>query len=114
MWLKQSTRTQLHVTDMDDSDVTLQAAESTAEGTAPMFLHEAEIEDDNDLAANHQAQRDEDSQINNNIVDLIQQITQEDRRDVVTQNCLMLQLLLEHQDQSKVGKRLGQERMVFD
>ena len=46
---KKFTRTQLHVTDIHESDDTLQAVASTAERTTPTVLPEAEINDDDDL-----------------------------------------------------------------
>lgn len=44
-----STRTQLHVTDICESDDTLHAAALTAERTTPMLLPEAKIDDDDNI-----------------------------------------------------------------
>jgi len=100
---KKSTRTQLRVTDIHESDDTLQAAASTAERATPTVLQEAEIDhdDDDDLYDDLGAQRNEDSPVDNDTGDLRSQITDEDRLDVATQNRLMLEMLLENQAQWK-------------
>jgi len=75
---KKSTWTQLCVTDIHQSDDTLEAAASTAECTTPTVLHEDEIDYDNDLhngLNNHPGGwRDEESQINNPSGDLRSQM----------------------------------------
>jgi hypothetical protein len=45
---KKSIRTQLRVTDINESDDTLQAAASTTERATLKFLPEAKIDNDND------------------------------------------------------------------
>jgi len=105
---KKSTRTQLRVTDIHESDDTLQAAASTAGRTTPTVLPEARIDDDDDLYDDLGGQRNKDSPIDNNTGDLCSRITDEDRLDVVTQNRLMLEMLLENLAQWKAEQRLKQ------
>jgi hypothetical protein len=114
MPLKKFTRTQLRVTDIHESDDTLQAAASTAERTTPTVLPEAEIDDDDDLYDDLGGQRSKDSPIDNDSGDLRSQITDEDRLDVATQNWLMLEMLLENQAQWKAEQRLERERMAAE
>jgi hypothetical protein len=109
---KKFPRTQLHVTDIHESDDTLQAAASTAECTTPTVLLEAEIDNDNDLYNDLQGQRIKDSPINNDSGDLRSQMTDEDRIDVATQHRLMLEMLFENQAQWKAEQILEQERMA--
>jgi len=111
---KKFTRTQLHVTDIHESDDTLQAAASTAERTTPTVLPEAEIDDDDDLYDDLGGQRSKDSPIDNDSGDLRSQITDEDRLDVATQNRLTLEMLLENQAQWKAEQRLERERMAAE
>jgi hypothetical protein len=98
---KKFTRTQLRVTDIHESDDTLQPAPSTAKRTTPMVLPEAEIDIDNDLYNDLGGQRNKDSRIDNDSGDLCSQNTDEDRLDVVTQNRLMLEMLLQNQAEWK-------------
>jgi len=87
---KKFTSTQLRVTDIHESDNTLQAAASTAERTTPTVLPQAEIDDDDDLYDDLGGQGSKDSPIYNNIGDLRSQITDDDCLDVATQHQLML------------------------
>jgi len=107
---KKFTRTQLRITDIHDSDDTLQAAVSIGERATPAVLAGAEIDDDDDLDDDLGDQRDEDSPIDNDIGDLRSQITDEDCLDVATQNWLMLEILLENQAQWKAEERLELEK----
>jgi len=109
---KKFTRTQFPVTDIHESDDTLQAAASTAERITPTVIPEAEIDDDDDLYDDLGGQRSKDSPINNDSGDLRSQITDEDRLDLATQNRLMLEMLLENQAQWKAERRLKRERMA--
>jgi len=59
-------------------------------------------------------QRRIDSQIDNDSGDLLSQITHDDCLDVVTQNNLMLQMLLENQARWNAGQRLDKERMAVE
>jgi hypothetical protein len=102
----------LRVTDIHDSDDTLQAAASTAECPTPTVLPEAKIDDDNDLYDDLGGQRCKDSAIDNVSGDLRSPITDEDRLDVTTQNRLMLDMLLENQARWKAEQRLERERMA--
>jgi len=113
---KKSTRTQLQVTDIHESDDTLQAAASTAERTTPTILPEAEIDNDNDnvLCDDFGGQRNKDSPIDNDTGDLRSQITDEARLDLATQNRLMLEMLLENQAQWKADQGFEQERMAAE
>jgi hypothetical protein len=70
MPLMKSTRTQLHVTNIHESDDTLQAAALTAEHTTPMVIPEAGINDDNDLDNDVGGQTDHDCPIENDIGNL--------------------------------------------
>jgi hypothetical protein len=111
---KQSTRTQLHVTDIYKSDDTLQAVTSTAERTTAMVIPAAEIDDDNDndLYTDLSGQRHKHSLIDNDIGNLCSQISDEDCLVVATQNRLMLEMLLKNQAQWKAEQRLEWERMA--
>jgi len=60
----------LHVTDVHESDDTVQAAGSTAECTTPTVLSEAEIDDNEDIDNDLGGQRDKDSLIDNDVGDL--------------------------------------------
>ena len=91
----------MRVTDIDESDNTLQAAALTAEHTTPTVSQEAEIDDDDDLYDDLGGQRNKDSPIVNISGDLRSQITDQDRLDVATQNRVMLEMLLENQTQRK-------------
>jgi len=108
------TRTQLRVTDIQESDDTLQAAASTAKRTTPTVLPEAEIDDDHDLYNDFGGQRCKDSQIDNNGGDLCSQSSDNDCLNVATQNRLMLEMLHENQAQSKAEQRLEQARMAAE
>jgi len=114
MPLKRFTRTQLRITDIHDSDDTLQTAASIGERATPAVLLEAEIDDDNDLDDDLGDQGGEDSPNDNDIGDLHSQITDEDRLDVATQNRSMLEMLLENQAQWKAEQKLDRERMAAD
>jgi hypothetical protein len=94
-----STRTPLRITDIHESDDTLQAAASTAENTTPMVLPEAEIEDNDDdgLYDYLGGQRKQDTPIDNDSGDLHSPITDQDCLDVATRNRVMLEMLLENQ-----------------
>ena len=107
---KKFTRTQLRVTDIHESDDTLQAAASTAKRTTPTVLPEAEIDDDNDLQDDLEGQRSKDSLIDNVSGVLRSQITDEDRPDVATQNRLMLEMPLENQAPSGKPNRDSDRR----
>jgi hypothetical protein len=111
---KKLTRTQLRVTDIHESDDTVQVAASTAEHTTPTVLLEAEIDDDDSHYDDLGGQKRQDSLIDNNSRDLHALITDEDRLDVVTQNRLMLEMLPENHAQWKAKQRLEQERMVAE
>ena len=111
---KKFTRTQLHVTDIHESDDTLQAAASTAERTTPTVLPEAEIHDSDDLYHDLRDQRRNDSPIHNHRGDLRSQNTDQDLLDVATQNLLMLETLLENQTQWKAEQRLERESMAAE
>jgi len=93
----------LHVTNIHWSDDMLQAAALTAERTTPTVLPEAEIDDDDDDDHHNdlRGETNKDSPIDNDSGDLHSQITHEDRLDMVTQNRLMLKMLLENQAQCK-------------
>jgi len=73
-----STRTQLHVTDICESDDTLHAAALTAERTTPMLLPEAKIDDDDNIdddlggqwEDNLEGQRHNDNPIDNDLGDI--------------------------------------------
>jgi hypothetical protein len=92
------TRTQLRITDIHESANTQQAAASTAKHTTPRVLPEAGIEDDDDDDFYHDlgGQRIKDSPSDTDSGDLSSPITDEDCLDVVTQNRLMLEILLEN------------------
>jgi hypothetical protein len=111
---KKFTRSQLRVTDIHESNDTLQAAASTAERTTPMVLPEAEIDLDDDLYDDLGVQRRKDSLIDNDSGDLRSQITDEDDLDVATQNRLMLEMQLENQAEWKAEQRLERERMAAE
>jgi len=111
---KKFTRTQLRVTNIHESDDSLQAAASTAERTTPTILPEAKMDDDHDLYDDLGGQRPKDIPIDNDSGDLRSQITDEDRLDVATQNRLMLEMLLINQAQWKAEQRLERERMVAE
>lgn len=91
----------MHVTNIHDSDDTLQVVALTAKCTIPMVLHEAKIDNDNNLGnnleSNLRGQGDEDSPIYYTIWDLHSQITDENHLDMPTQICLMLEMLLKYQ-----------------
>lgn len=108
------TRTQLRVTDIHESDDTLQAAASTAERTTSIVLPAAKIDDDDDLNDDLRGQRDEDSPIENDICDLHSQITAQDRLDVATRNRLMLEMLFDNQAQLNAEQRLEWEWVAAD
>jgi hypothetical protein len=93
----------LCITDIQESDYTLQAAASTVERTTPTVLLEAEIDDDDeyDIYDDLRGQRNKDSPIDNDSGDLHSKITDEQRLDVVIQHRLMLEMLLENQAQWK-------------
>jgi hypothetical protein len=88
----------LRVTAIHESDDTLEAAASTTEHASSTVLLEAEIDDDDDdeLYNDLAGQRYKDCPIHNDSGDLHSQITDKDRLDVVTQNRLMLEMLLEN------------------
>jgi hypothetical protein len=111
---KNFTRTQLRVTDIHESDDTLQAEASTAEHTTPTVLPEAGIDDDDDLENDLGGQRRKGSLIDNDSCDLRSQITDEDRLDVATQNRLMLEMLPQNDAQWKAEQRLERERMAAE
>ena len=104
----------MRVTDIPESDDTLQAAASTTECATPTVLPEAENEDDDDddLYDDLGGQRHKDCLIDNDSGDLCSQITYEDRLDVATQNRWMLEMLLENQAQWKPEQKLERERKV--
>jgi len=104
---KQFTRTQLRVTDIHESDDTLQAAASTAKRTTPTVFPAAEIDndDDDDLYDVLGGQWNRASPINNASGDHCAQVTDEDRLEVATQNLLMLEMLREKQAQWKAEQR---------
>jgi len=104
----------LRVSDIHESDDTLQEAASTAERTTPTVLREAEIDNDNDLYEDLGGQRNKDSPIDNDSGDLRAPITDEDRRDVATQNRLMLEMLLENEAQWRAEQKLEWERMAAE
>jgi len=110
---KQFTRTQLRVTDIHESDDTLQAAASTAKRTTPTVFPAAEIDndDDDDLYDVLGGQWNRASPINNASGDHCAQVTDEDRLEVATQNLLMLEMLREKQAQWKAEQRFEWERM---
>jgi len=91
------TSTQLHITDIYESDDTLHAAASKAERTTPTVLLEAEIDDDHDddIYDDLRGQRNKDCPINNDSGNHRSKIPDEDRLDVATPNRLMLEMLLE-------------------
>jgi len=115
---KKFTQTQLRVTDMHESDDTLQAAASTAKCTTATFLPDAEIEDhddvDNDFDNDPGDQGDKHSVITNGLGDLHLSSTDADHLDVVTWNRLILEMLLKYQAQLKAEERLKQERMAAE
>jgi len=115
---KKFTRTQLCVTDIHESDDTLQAAASTAERTALTVLPEAEFEDDDDLHDDlHDdlgGDRSNDCPIDNDSGDLRSKISDEDHLEVATQNRLMLEMRLENQAQWKAEQRSEWERMAAE
>jgi hypothetical protein len=84
----------LRVTDIHESDDTLQAAARTDEHTTYTVLPESEIAHDDDLNDDLQGQRNKDSLIDNNCGDLHSKITDKYRLDVATQNRLILEMLL--------------------
>jgi len=94
---KKFTRTQLRITDIHESDDTLQAVASTAERTTPPVLPEAEIDDDDDPYDDLGGQRNKDSPIHNDSGDLRFQMTDEDLLDLATQHRSMLEILLKNQ-----------------
>jgi hypothetical protein len=102
-----STRTPLRVTDIHESDDTLQAAPSTAKNTTPMVLPEAEIEDNDDdgLYDYLGGQRKQDTLIDNDSGDLHSPITDPDCLDVATRNRVMLEMLLENEGRWKAEQR---------
>jgi hypothetical protein len=81
---KKFTSTELSITDINESDVTLQAAASTAERTAPTVSTEAAIEDDDDLYDDLRCRSRKDHPIDNDSGDLCSNITDEDHLDVAT------------------------------
>jgi hypothetical protein len=113
---KKFATTQLRVTDMHESDDTLQAAALTAERTTPTVLLEAEIDDDDDgdLYEYLAGQRCKDSLIDNDIGDLYSHITDEDHVDVATQNWLMPEMLHENQSQWNAKKRVEWEKIAAE
>jgi hypothetical protein len=113
---KKFTRTQLRVTDMHDSNDTLQTAASLAERATSAVLPAAEIhdEDADDLYEDLGGQRNKDILIDNDIGDLRSHITDKDCLDVVTQNRLMLEILLENRTQGITEQSLERERMVAE
>jgi hypothetical protein len=104
----------LRVTDIHESDDTLQAAAWTAERTTPTVSPEAEIDDEDDLYDDLGSQRSKDSPIDNDSGDLRSQIADEDCLDVATQNRLMLEMMLENHAQWKAEQRLERERMAAE
>jgi len=110
------TRTQLRVTDMYESDDTLQVAASTAEHTTPTVLLEAgnDHDGDEDLYDDLRGQRDNDSLIDNDSGDLRSPIADDDCIDVATQHRLMLEMVLENQDQWRAKQGLEMETMVAE
>jgi len=94
---KKSTATQSLVTDIHESDETLQAAPFSAELTTPTVLPEAQIHDDDNLDDDVGGQTNNNSPIDKPIGDLRFQITDKNRLDVATQSRLMLQMMLEIQ-----------------
>jgi len=104
----------LRVTDVHESDDTVQAAGSTAKRTTPTVLSEAKIDDNDDFDNDLGGQRDKDSLIDNDIGDLNSWNTDQDHLDVVTQNRLMLGMQLQSQDQWKAEQKLGQDRMAAE
>ena len=60
----------MRITDIHESDDTLQAAASTAERTTPTVFPEAKIDDDDDLYDDLSSQRNKDSPIDNDSGDL--------------------------------------------
>jgi hypothetical protein len=103
---KKFTRTQLRVTDIHESDDTLQAAASIAERTTATGLLEADIDDDDDRYDYLGGQRSKDSPIDNDSGDLCSQITDEDCLDVAIQKWLMLEIPLQNRAQWKAEQRL--------
>ena len=104
----------MRVTDIHESDDTLQEAASTAERAPPTVLLEAKIDtdNDNDIYNDLGCQRNEDCPIDNDTGDLRFQFTDEDRLEMATQNWLMLEMLLENQSQWKAEHNLKQKRMA--
>jgi len=111
---KKFTTTQLHVTDIHDSDDTLQTAALIANRATAAVLPEAEIndDDDDDLYEDLGDQRNKDNPINNDVGDLHPQVTDDNRLDVATQTRLKLEMLLENQAQWITEQRLEWERMT--
>ena len=93
------------VAGIHDSDDTLQTAASIAELATPAVLPEAEIDDDDVLNDDLGDQGAEDSQIDNEMGDLLSQITAEDHPDVATCNPPMLEMLLKNQTQKTAEQR---------
>jgi len=98
---KKSSRIQLHVTDIHESDDTLQAAASTTDRATPTVSPQAEIANanDNDHYDDLRGQRNKDCLIGNDSGGLRSQIPDEDRQHVATQDRLMLEMLLENHAQ---------------
>jgi len=111
---KKATRTQLCVTDIQESDHTLQAVASTAERTAPTLFPDAKFEGDDDLNFDLRVRCDNDSRIDNKIGDLHSQITYPDHLSDATENRLMLEMILENPTQWKPEQRLESERLVAE
>jgi hypothetical protein len=109
---KKFTRTHLRITNIHESDDTLQAAASTAERTTPTVVPEAEIDIDDDLYCDLVSRRSKDSPIHIDRGDLRSQITDKDHLDMATQNWFMLEMLLENQAQWETEQSLDRERMA--
>jgi len=86
----------LHVTDIHESDDTLQAVATAAEHTTPTVLAEPIIDDDDDINDHLGGKRNEDSPIDNDIGDHRFQITDQDCLDVATHNRFMLEMLIKN------------------
>jgi len=97
---------------MHDSDETLGTSASIAERAAPAVSPEPIIVDDNNLDEVLGDEGDKDIPLHNDIGDLGSQITVEDHLDMVTQNRLMLELLLENHAHWKAEEKHEWERMA--
>jgi len=90
----------------------------TAKYTTPLVRIEARIDDDNDLHGEpddeHADQADKDSPIDNENCDRGSNITDEIYIEVVTQNCVMLEMLLNNQTLLRAEQRLEQDRMAAE